>query len=169
MARSFEHGVQIEAQTPVAISKGGGRDRRPQTMYEPTSTNRQRSMAWDSTAVDGLPDHTFRHGGGIRRAWMGIARYWQHSPVFAHLAASRLFLAPEPLLLTTLLVSRSAADIGRSAVAGLGFVCGTRALHASIGNTRIVCLRPTTRVIQATGHFIHSSVVGIRESRIRAG
>jgi hypothetical protein len=33
MARSFEHGVQIEAQTPVAISKGGAGtdDHRPCT------------------------------------------------------------------------------------------------------------------------------------------
>jgi hypothetical protein len=27
-------------------------------------------MAWDSAAVDGIPDRTFRHGGGIQRAWV---------------------------------------------------------------------------------------------------
>jgi hypothetical protein len=138
MARSFEHGVQIEAQTPVAISKGGQR---------PTTTDHVRTHINQSSTKHGV--------GFVRRRWptgshlptwwryptcMGIARYWQHSPVSAHLAASRLFLAPEPLLLTTLLVLRSVADIGRSTVAGLGFVCGTCALHASIGNRRIVCL-----------------------------
>lgn len=32
------------------------------------ATNRQRNMAWDPAPVDGLPDRTFRRGGGAHRA-----------------------------------------------------------------------------------------------------
>jgi hypothetical protein len=55
-------------------------------MYELTSTNRQRSMAWDSSAVDGPPDRTFRHGGGIQRAWVlpGIGSIRPSLPTWQH-------------------------------------------------------------------------------------
>jgi hypothetical protein len=43
-------------------------------------------MAWDTAPVNGLPDRTFRRGGGIQRAWVlpGIGSIcpslltWQH-------------------------------------------------------------------------------------------
>jgi hypothetical protein len=65
MAGSFEPRRADRGADACNDLKRGGRDRRPPTMYEPTSTNRQRSMAWDSAAVDGIPDRTFRHVGGI--------------------------------------------------------------------------------------------------------
>ena len=130
MTKSFQHDVQIEAQMPVAISKGG---------RGPTTTDQVRTHINQSSTKHGLGSGPCRWptGSHLPTWWryptcMGIARHWQHLSVFAHLAASRLFLALEALPLTTLLVLRSVADIGRSTVAGLAFVCGTCALHASI-------------------------------------
>ena len=124
--------------------------------FEPRRADRGADACSDLKRGAGTDDHrpcTNRHQPIVNKAWRGTGPLYKAyriapsdvvavSNVHGYCPALAAFVRlcslgsietlPSPRSFATLLVLRSVADIGRSTVAGLAFVCGTCALHASI-------------------------------------
>lgn len=115
-------------------------------------------MAWGPAPVDGLPDRTFRRGGGVHRAWV---RQWQHLSVFAHLQhrdfskPQNLFCSRHYWLCVQLLILEDLQWLGWG-------LCAERVAFMLRSATRVLFvheLRPEWS--EKTSRFIHSSVIRV--------